>query len=51
MAANSLYAIFAPFKMCMVKKTEWEFLNYLEFFFTWFGLMVLVKTMCELSDL
>lgn len=51
MVANSLYAFFAPLKMFLVPPTGWITFSYLEFFFTWFGLMVLVQTMCELTDL
>jgi hypothetical protein len=52
MTANSLYALFGPTTAFFSVDTMAYFvLELLGSFFRWFGLIVLVHTMCALADL
>ena len=52
MTANSLFALFSPFiALLQFPTVSFVVYDYFCYFFEWFGLMVLVQTMCELTDL
>lgn len=52
MTANSLFALFSPFiAVFSGYGSGFVVYDYFVYFFEWFGMMVLVKTMCELTDL
>lgn len=52
MTANSLFALASPFQSYFnAQKLPYIIYGYFLYFFQWFGMMVLVKTMCELTDI
>jgi hypothetical protein len=52
MTANSLFALFSPFiALLQFPTVSFVVYDYFCYFFEWFGLIVLVQTMCELTDL